>query len=110
MSAPGSYGSLSQIKSVGLEILGIIDKLAQPRLKNVAIRKFWNWFFVSHGRNVILQEKDENLKEIMRSGYLALKPIYEKADISNGINEGIKLGSPRPPNIGELKEVMDLLG
>jgi len=105
-----NYSTTSQIKLVGLEMLRIIDTLAQPRLKNGAIRKFWNWFFVSHGRNAVLSMSDEELKQVMRSGYLALKPIYEKADMGHQLNEGLKMGSPAPPKVGDLKEIMDLYG
>lgn len=92
MSA-ANYYSNSVIKQTALTLLNVIDELAQPHIRNTVIKKFWDWFFVSHGKTIIAKESDENLKQVMQKGYLALKPIYERANLNNEIKESRKLNS-----------------
>jgi len=92
VSAANSYSN-SVIKQTALTLLNVIDELAQPHIRNTVIKKFWDWFFVSHGRTIIQKENDENLKLVMQKGYLALKPIYERANMNNEIKESRKLNS-----------------
>ncbi len=61
--------SYSEIKKTALILLNIIDELAQPHLKNTVVKRFWNWFFVSHGKNVVIGSNDIQLKEVMQKGY-----------------------------------------
>jgi len=104
-------GSYSEIKNTALTLLGIIDELAQPHLNNIAIKKFWNWFFVSHGHNVIVSMQDEALKSVMQKGYTALKPIYEKTNLAVSIKESRKMNSGKMQEFVEKinKEVLDLI-
>ena len=88
-----NYSSNSVIKQTALTLLNVIDDLAQPHIRNTVIKKFWDWFFVSHGRSIIAKESDDNLKQVMQKGYLALKPIYERANMNNEIKEARKLNS-----------------
>ena len=92
--------------------MGIIDELAQPHLNNAVVKKFWNWFFISHGKNVIISMNDNDLKIIMEKGYTALKPIYEKADLATNIKESRKLNDGNMQKFIEKrlgKEVLDLI-
>lgn len=77
----------SRVKKTALELLSIIDKLAAPHITNPLVEKFWNWFFVSHGKKIVQNMNDQELKEIMQSGYDALKPIYEKTDVAMQLKE-----------------------
>jgi len=89
VSAANSYSN-SVIKQTALTLLNVIDELAQPHIRNTVIKKFWDWFFVSHGRAIIQKENDENLKQVMQKGYLALKPIYERANLNHEVKEARK--------------------
>ena len=51
------------------------------------VRKFWNWFFIQHGKNVIASTDDAILKESLRKGYLKLKIIFENTDIAYTLKE-----------------------
>ena len=92
MNVANSYSS-SVIKQTALTLLNVIDDLAQPHIRNTVIKKFWDWFFVSHGKAIIQKETDEELKKVMQKGYLALKPIYERANLNNEIKEARKYNS-----------------
>ena len=92
MNVANSYSN-SVIKQTALTLLNVIDELAQPHIRNTVIKKFWDWFFVSHGRAIIQKDSDKNLKLVMQKGYLALKPIYERANLNNEIKEARKYNS-----------------
>ena len=113
MSAVNYYsGQSSVIKQTALTLLNVIDKLAQPRIRHTVIKKFWDWFFVSHGKKIVLNEPDDNLKAAMLEGYLALKPIYEKAELNHEIKESRKLNSGKMQDFVELmtpKDIMELM-
>lgn len=57
---------------------------------------------------------DSELKEAMKLGYEALKPIYEKVDMATQIKESKKLNDPymtaqlmRMPQFKDLAELLD---
>ena len=111
MNVANSYSN-SVIKQTALTLLNVIDDLAQPHIRNTVIKKFWDWFFVSHGKAIIQKESDENLKIVMQKGYLALKPIYERANLNNEIKEARKLNSGRGQDFVESftpADVMELM-
>ena len=93
-----SITSYSEIKKTALTLLDIIDELAQPHLTNRMVKRFWNWFFVSHGKNVIINSSDNDLKIVMKKGYESLKPIYEKTNLAMDIKEAGKI------NDGKMQE------
>jgi len=100
----------SAIKKTGLELLNIIDRLAAPHIKNPLVEKFWKWFFVNHGKKIIENMDDQELKNIMRSGYEALKPIYEKTDVAVQLKESEKFNGPKINNfVKKLPDFADLL-
>jgi len=104
LESPGfSSEESSRVKKTALELLSIIDKLAAPHITNPLVEKFWNWFFVSHGKKIVQNMSDQELKEIMKSGYEALKPIYEKTDIAVQLKEAEKLNDKKV-----MKKVMKL--
>ena len=111
MSAANSYSN-SVIKQTALTLLNVIDDLAQPHIRNTVIKKFWDWFFVSHGKTIILKESDDNLKQVMQKGYLALKPIYEKVNLNHEIKESRKYNTGKMQNFVESitpADVMELM-
>ena len=93
-----SINSYSEIKKTALILLNIIDDMAQPHLKNAMIKRFWNWFFLSHGKTVITNSNDNDLKIVMKKGYESLKPIYEKTNLAMDIKEAGKI------NDGKMQE------
>ena len=108
----GNYYSSSVIKETALTLLNVIDDLAQPHIRNTVIKKFWDWFFVSHGKSIIQKESDENLKQVMQKGYLALKPIYERANLNHEIKESRKLNEGKMQEFVESitpKDIMELM-
>ena len=100
----------SNVKNTALTLLSVIDDLAQPHLNNQVVKRFWNWFFVSHGRNIILSMKDEDLK-VIKKGYESLKPIYSKADLAVNIKESRTLNGGKMQKFIESinKEALDLI-
>jgi len=107
-----SEGS-SRVKKTALELLNIIDRLAEPHITNPLVEKFWNWFFVSHGKKIVENMSDQELKEIMQSGYDALKPIYEKTDLAVQLKESEKLNdkslNDKVMNLPDFKEILELI-
>ncbi len=99
----------SQIKNTALKLLSLIDNLAKPRIKNRVVKRFWDWFFVSHGKSAILSTNDSELKIEMKEAYEVLRPIYETVNIASGIKQGEKLGSPKVARVGDIKDIMDLI-
>ena len=83
----------SIIKQTALEVAYIIDELANQEIKSSYIRKFWNWFFTSHARNIIMKKNDVELKKILEKSYKKLKPIFETTDIMAALKDN-KLNSP----------------
>ena len=112
MPGYSSEGS-SRIKKTALELLNIIDKLAKPHITNPLVEKFWNWFFVSHGKKIVENMTDQELKEIMKSGYDALKPIYEKTDLAVQLKEAAKLNDKKIMDkvmkLPDFQEIMELI-
>ena len=112
MPGYSSEGS-SRIKKTAQELLNIIDKLAKPHITNPLVEKFWNWFFVSHGKKIVQNMSDQELKEIMKSGYEALKPIYEKTDIAVQLKEAEKLNDKKVMEkvmkLPDFQEILELI-
>lgn len=111
MNVGNSYSN-SVVKQTALTLLNVIDDLAQPHIRNTVIKKFWDWFFVSHGKAIIQKETDENLKQVMQKGYLALKPIYERAELNHEIKESRKYNSGKQQEFVESitpKDIMELM-
>jgi len=79
--------SYSVIKETALSIAGIIDELANQEIKSSYIRKFWNWFFTSHARTIIMKKNDSELKQILEKSYKKLKPIFETTDIMHALKD-----------------------
>ena len=56
---------------------------------------------------------DQELKEIMKSGYDALKPIYEKTDIAVQLKEAEKYNDKKTMNrikqFPDFKEILELI-
>ena len=114
LELPGfSSEESSRVKKTALELLSIIDKLAAPHITNPLVEKFWNWFFVSHGKKIVQNMNDQELKEIMKSGYEALKPIYEKTDTAAQLKEAEKYNDKKTlDHIKQLpgfKEILELI-
>ena len=111
---PGfSSDESSRVKNTALELLNIIDKLAAPHITNPLVEKFWNWFFVSHGKKIVQNMNDQELKEIMKSGYDALKPIYEKTDLAVQLKEAEKYNDKKIldkiKKLPDFKEILELI-
>ena len=114
LELPGfSSEESSRVKKTALELLSIIDKLAAPHITNPLVEKFWNWFFVSHGKKIVQNMNDQELKEIMKSGYDALKPIYEKTDIAVQLKEAEQYNDKkimdRIKQFPAFKEILELI-
>ena len=61
-----------------------------------------------------LAKQARNSKEVLKKGYTALKPIYEKTDIAINLRESSKLNDPAItkgiqslPKFNELMELID---
>jgi len=114
LELPGfSSEESSRVKKTALELLSIIDKLAAPHITNPLVEKFWNWFFVSHGKKIVQNMNDQELKEIMKSGYEALKPIYEKTDIAVQLKEAEQYNDKktldRIRQLPDFQEILELI-
>ena len=114
LELPGfSSEESSRVKKTALELLSIIDKLAAPHITNPLVEKFWNWFFVSHGKKIVQNMNDQELKEIMKSGYDALKPIYEKTDLAVQLKEAEKLNDKevmkKVMKLPDFQEILELI-
>ena len=108
-----SSEEFSRVKKTALELLHIIDKLAAPHITNPLVEKFLNWFFVSHGKKIVQNMNDQELKEIMKSGYDALKPIYEKTNTAAQLKEAEKYNDKktldRIKQLPDFKEILELI-
>ena len=108
-----SSEEFSRVKKTALELLHIIDKLAAPHITNPLVEKFRNWFFVSHGKKIVQNMNDQELKEIMKSGYDALKPIYEKTNTAAQLKEAEKYNDKktldRIKQLPDFKEILELI-
>ena len=114
LELPGfSSEESSRVKKTALELLSIIDRLAAPHITNPLVEKFWNWFFVSHGKKIVQNMNDQELKEIMKSGYDALKPIYEKTNTAAQLKEAEKYNDKktldRIKQLPDFKEILELI-
>ena len=98
---------ISKIKEVSLELLKIVDELAQEEIKFNFIRRFWNGF-VKRGENIIMKKSDLELKQKLDKAYEKMLPIYELKSSSKGLVEGIKLNSPIPAMTPEIKKLLEL--
>jgi len=100
----------SKIREISFRLVESFDRIAQPRIKHSLIKWFWNKFFLSHCKLAISSENEEVLKQILRDGYNELKPIFDKEQMGLELVESQKkYNSPKPPNIGEIKEAMELV-
>jgi DNA-binding PucR family transcriptional regulator len=109
-----SFQSYSEVKQAAFLVLNGIDRIARSRIKNQFVMRFWNWFVVSHGKNVIITMTDDELKTAMKEGYDALKPIYEKVNVARQLREAEKINDPvihtklmQMPNFQKLLELVD---
>ena len=102
--------SSSKIREISIRLLESFDRIAQPRIKHSLVKWFWNKFFLSHARLAVMTEKDEILKQILRDGYNELKPIFEQEHIGLELKESQKkFNSPKPANIGEIRDALELV-
>ena len=113
LELPDFSSESSKVKQTALELLSIIDNLAAPHITNPLVEKFWNWFFVSHGKKIVQNMNDQELKEIMKSGYDALKPIYEKTDLAVQLKEAEQYNDKkqldRIKQLPGFKEILELI-
>ena len=85
---------ISKIKEAAFSILNIIDQLAQPYVKNPVVKRFWNWFFIQHGKVAIANTNDAILKLALQQGYEKLKPIFEQKYVAGELKTAAKINSP----------------
>ncbi len=113
LELPGFSSESSKVKQTALELLNIIDRLAAPHITNPLVEKFWNWFFVSHGKKIVQNMNDQELKEIMKSGYDALKPIYDKTNIAVQLKEAEQYNDKktmdRLKHLPDFQEILELI-
>ena len=82
--------------------------MARPEIQNIIMKKLWD-YVKSYTGGIILRKPDAELQLKLKEIHAILNPLFTKVDMSVGIHQGIKLGSPKPPNVGELKEIMSLI-
>lgn len=98
---------MSEIKKYAYETLDCFDELAKPEIKNIVFDKIWK-FVYNYVHKIIGKKPDSELKEKLEKIHNTLNPLFVKAEISLGIKEGEKLGSPQIPNVGELAKIRAL--
>ena len=106
--------NFSEVKLAAFLVLGGIDRIAKMRIQNPLVKRFWDWFAVSHGRKLIMEMSDDDLKAAMKEGYDALQPIYSKVDVARQLREAEKLNDPsmtkklmQLPNFQKYLELID---
>ena len=104
-----SLGNYSQIKIFSFKTLDVVKKIADRKINNSVVKKFWNWFSGNYIKNVIVKTDDAELKQDLEEIYKIIKPLFEKIDTASGIKEGEKLGSTKIPRTRSFKEIMELV-
>lgn len=99
--------NLSPIKTFAVKVLEKFDELARPEIQNIIIAKVWD-YVKNYTFNIIVKKDDEELKEKLLSIHLMLKEQFDEIDMSLQIRQGEALGSPRIPNVGEIKRIRAL--
>ncbi len=97
----------SLIKQYAIKTLNCFDDLARPEIKNALMDKVWN-FVKNRTFKIILRKPDEELKIKLFQVHKTLGPLFSDVDLDNAIKEGEALGSPKVPNVGELKKLKAL--
>ena len=100
--------SNSEIRKVAYEVANDVYGLVKPHTSSV-LTSFVDWFFKRHANKIIESKSDAELKQLMEPAFKRLKPIFEQFDLGYSINEARKLGSPNPPNLGDIKKAMELV-
>ena len=100
---------VSKINQTAHLLLTKIDMMAKRKIKKTVVKKFWDWFFLKHGNKAIDNTPDLELQNDLRDCFVLLKPIFDETEMAMGIRAGEKLGSPKIPKIGDIKEALDLI-
>ena len=100
--------SSSEIRKVSYELKDILYKLVRPKTKPI-YQPLLDWLIHKHGKKIIEEKTDAELKSDLEPAYYLLKPIFDKFDMGYSIQEGRKLGSPEPPSLGDIKKAMEQL-
>jgi len=99
---------VSKVNQTAHLLLTKIDLMAKRKI-NRAVLRFWNWFFISHGNKAIDKTPEIELQADLRDCYVLLKPIFEETELAMGIKQGERLGSPRVPKVGDIREALKLI-
>jgi len=101
----------SKVKLVSFELLNIIDQLVQPELNNQWLKKIWNYFALTRGRQIIINKPDEELKSKMHVSFQLMQQVFNQIEIAEQIKESDALNEGKGHEFVKKinKDVLDLI-
>ena len=88
-------------------MLEAFDKMARPEIQNALMAKLWD-YVKGYTAKIIFRKPDKELEAKLKEIHEILSPLFSKVDSAKGLNEGIKLGSPKLIKTASTKELMEL--
>jgi len=101
---------MNQLRLIALDIVNDAYGIGMKYVKHKTLASFFNKFFKPRlDRIIIYEATDEDLKEVMWSMKKKMDKAIKLFDTAELIDEGVKLGSPKIPNVGDMSKAMQLL-
>ena len=102
----------SKVKEVSFSLLGIIDDLVRPEIKNSWALRLWDWFALKRAKQIIINKPNNELQLKMKQSFDLMKPVCDKVEMAYEIKDSRSLNSRKMQNFVEQnigKEVLDLI-
>jgi len=101
---------MSKVRNTAYKVFLRIDNLATKYTKHQGMKKIIDYFIRPRITNLILNEiPEEELRIALLESHNEIEDITDEIKMAKGIKIGEKLGSPKIANVGEIKEIRDLI-
>ena len=104
----------SSIKGFAFNVFDKVRIIADRRIQNGIVKKFWDWFATRHIKQIILSSSDVELEKDLKEIYELLEPHFKTVDMSLQLHKSKELNSPemteklmQMPDFKQLGELMN---
>lgn len=104
----------SSIKGFAFNVFDKVRIIADRRIQNGIVKKFWDWFATRHIKSIILQSSDIELEKDLKDIYELLEPHFKTVDMSLQLHKSKELNNPemtkklmQMPDFAKLAELMN---
>ena len=95
---------MTEIKDIAKSMLELTDNIVRRKVKNSIILSLYDRFVLPFFHKQIQNSPDEEIKKSLQMAYDNLKPLFEKKQMKDMIDEGNKLSGFKIQDYGLLEK------